>query len=184
MTHTCEKHRPGTPACYSHCGCRCDHCRTAMTTYKASLRPRPERAPKPPKPVRVWHTVCTIPGCDKPVRGRGWCITHYNRWHRHGDPTVADVRLTRKAAKAAPAVKLQKPAKPSPPRHADQIRGRDLARLITAASDRNIPLHQLTKLAGWRTPQRMLHHLARAGRADLARQLLATQNQPARKDAA
>ena len=29
--HTCTKHEPGTPACYSHCGCRCDRCRRAKT---------------------------------------------------------------------------------------------------------------------------------------------------------
>lgn len=27
---------------------------------------------------------CSIEGCDKPVRGRGWCSTHYSRFHRKG----------------------------------------------------------------------------------------------------
>src|SRR5258708_13924770 len=31
---------------------------------------------------------CSEPGCHKPVVGRGWCRTHYNRWWKHGDPTV------------------------------------------------------------------------------------------------
>lgn len=30
--------------------------------------------------------VCTIAGCGKPQRARGWCVTHYWRWSKHGDP--------------------------------------------------------------------------------------------------
>ena len=33
-------------------------------------------------------SVCSIPGCGKPARARGWCNTHWRRWRRHGDPTV------------------------------------------------------------------------------------------------
>lgn len=29
---------------------------------------------------------CTVPGCDGEVSARGWCIRHYTRWKRHGDP--------------------------------------------------------------------------------------------------
>ena len=29
---------------------------------------------------------CSIPGCEKPSRGRGWCGTHWRRWRTHGDP--------------------------------------------------------------------------------------------------
>lgn len=34
---------------------------------------------------------CSIPGCEKRVRARGWCSTHYSRWERFGDP-LAKVR--------------------------------------------------------------------------------------------
>lgn len=31
---------------------------------------------------------CQINDCIAPVRSRGWCRTHYDRWKRHGDPLV------------------------------------------------------------------------------------------------
>lgn len=30
--------------------------------------------------------LCSIEGCEKSVRGHGWCSTHYARWRKHGDP--------------------------------------------------------------------------------------------------
>jgi hypothetical protein len=29
---------------------------------------------------------CSIPGCQRPVRARGWCSTHHSQWRRTGDP--------------------------------------------------------------------------------------------------
>jgi hypothetical protein len=32
-------------------------------------------------------SICSIPDCGKPVHNvRGWCLAHYQRWRRHGDP--------------------------------------------------------------------------------------------------
>lgn len=30
-------------------------------------------------------TMCSIDGCEKPSRSRGWCEMHYSRWKTHGD---------------------------------------------------------------------------------------------------
>lgn len=30
--------------------------------------------------------LCNIADCEKVVRARGWCSTHYARWKTHGDP--------------------------------------------------------------------------------------------------
>jgi hypothetical protein len=30
--------------------------------------------------------TCSIEGCDRPVRARGWCSPHLQRWYVHGDP--------------------------------------------------------------------------------------------------
>ena len=38
--------------------------------------------------------VCTIEGCERPFRARGWCATHYARWSKHGDPSVKITRRT------------------------------------------------------------------------------------------
>ena len=31
---------------------------------------------------------CSLGGCVKPAKHRGWCGMHYERWRRHGDPHV------------------------------------------------------------------------------------------------
>ena len=32
--------------------------------------------------------TCSIRGCDKPPKSRGWCYKHYERWRKYGDPLV------------------------------------------------------------------------------------------------
>jgi hypothetical protein len=34
-------------------------------------------------------SACSIDGCGKRVKGRGWCNTHYHNWWLHGDPLGA-----------------------------------------------------------------------------------------------
>jgi hypothetical protein len=32
--------------------------------------------------------ACSIDGCDKPARARGWCKNHWRQWRKHGDPLM------------------------------------------------------------------------------------------------
>ena len=34
--------------------------------------------------------LCAVEGCERPVRKRGWCGTHYQRWSRSGGPNGGD----------------------------------------------------------------------------------------------
>jgi hypothetical protein len=34
---------------------------------------------------------CKIDGCTGQVHGYGWCVRHYGRWRRHGDPLAGRV---------------------------------------------------------------------------------------------
>lgn len=36
--------------------------------------------------------TCSVDDCEKPVKGRGWCAAHYERWRQHGDPSIVIVR--------------------------------------------------------------------------------------------
>lgn len=32
--------------------------------------------------------ICAIEGCEGRSHRRGWCVAHYRRWQRHGDPNA------------------------------------------------------------------------------------------------
>lgn len=32
--------------------------------------------------------LCSLAGCGRPSSARGWCMGHYKRWRRHGDPLL------------------------------------------------------------------------------------------------
>jgi hypothetical protein len=34
--------------------------------------------------------ICSIEGCSKSVRGKGWCQAHYMRWWKYGDVRASD----------------------------------------------------------------------------------------------
>lgn len=36
--------------------------------------------------------ICSIEGCDNQVLSRGWCVKHYGRWFRRGDPLAVGRR--------------------------------------------------------------------------------------------
>lgn len=41
----------------------------------------------------VEHT-CTVDGCDRNARARGWCAKHYRRWKTRGDAAAPPVSTT------------------------------------------------------------------------------------------
>lgn len=42
--------------------------------------------------ARNGNAQCSIEDCSGVELARGWCVKHYNRWKRHGDP-LAEVRV-------------------------------------------------------------------------------------------
>src|SRR5690606_10858604 len=45
---------------------------------------------------------CSVPGCDRPVKARGLCNGHYQRWLKEGD-VLADVPLGELKTRREPA---------------------------------------------------------------------------------
>lgn len=43
-------------------------------------------------------TTCSVPECDCKAVAKSFCPLHYNRWKRHGDPTVAQGMCPRDAS--------------------------------------------------------------------------------------
>ena len=36
--------------------------------------------------------ICSVEGCERPARSRGWCKPHYDRWIKRGSPTPTPIR--------------------------------------------------------------------------------------------
>lgn len=34
--------------------------------------------------------TCSVDGCDRDAKKRGWCIRHYKAWERNGDPVAVN----------------------------------------------------------------------------------------------
>jgi hypothetical protein len=64
--------------------------------------------PLKPMTYRDGATVCEVPGCGKDVRGRKWCLKHYKRWRKHGDPEVVTLPRVREGAPAQVYVLLNR----------------------------------------------------------------------------
>jgi hypothetical protein len=41
---------------------------------------------------RKSELTCTVEGCDRPYRARGWCKDCYNLWYQNGDPTLRKLK--------------------------------------------------------------------------------------------
>jgi hypothetical protein len=52
---------------------------------------------------------CSIQECDRPAAKRGWCIRHYKRWQRHGDPEAG--QALREPGRICKAKDCDRPAK-------------------------------------------------------------------------
>lgn len=47
-------------------------------------------------------SICSIEGCDNPDYIKKWCIKHYTRWRRHGDPMARVRELNRHGMYGSP----------------------------------------------------------------------------------
>lgn len=50
--------------------------------------------------MEVTHPTCSIADCSKPLRARGWCVSHHQLWRKNGDPLIklSPARGSRNAA--------------------------------------------------------------------------------------
>ncbi|RVT93697.1 hypothetical protein [Sphingomonas crocodyli] len=51
--------------------------------------------------------LCSIAGCGKPVKGRGWCSAHIAKWRKYGDPLASVRRPTQYGPCAMPGCSKQ-----------------------------------------------------------------------------
>lgn len=50
---------------------------------------RPGAWPTPQGGVDVAKAMCSVEDCEREVIARGWCVGHYDRWRRYGQPLGA-----------------------------------------------------------------------------------------------
>lgn len=55
--------------------------------------------------------LCKIEHCSKPLRARGWCVTHWQKWKRNGDPEKTVKRYEQHGLTGDPAYPCWKSAK-------------------------------------------------------------------------
>ena len=56
-----------------------------------------------PAEIRMHHIrrlACSVDGCERPAKGRGYCLTHWKRWKKYQDPR-ADIPVRRYVHKSA-----------------------------------------------------------------------------------
>lgn len=46
--------------------------------------------------------TCSVNGCERAVKARGWCNAHWSRWKRHGDPAAGRIPNGCETAQRAP----------------------------------------------------------------------------------
>lgn len=55
-------------------------------TYDESTRTRSGSGRFLPKSSDSTPAMCSVADCTRPVKTRGWCNAHYQRWYKTGDP--------------------------------------------------------------------------------------------------
>ena len=59
--------------------------RTIMGKAGATYQRPPTVAHPCARGMNVTDGTCSVDGCGRPSRVRGWCVMHYGRWRRHGN---------------------------------------------------------------------------------------------------
>lgn len=55
--------------------------------------------------------ICSIEGCNKPAKGRGWCGMHYDRWRQYGDPSMVRTPMRQGPLRHRATTQLETPCR-------------------------------------------------------------------------